>query len=208
MIDEGYVKYEMAWQVGAPPDADEIRELNRWRRVLFAAGLIGEYRDLGIGYGNISQRCRRDGHFIISGTQTGHLAELGAEHYARVTDYDIAGNRVACRGPIKASSEAMTHAAIYELGAGIDAVVHVHSRALWQRHLGQLPTTCADVAYGTPEMAREFARLYRDSNLRTVGVAVMAGHDEGLVSFGHDMTQAASRILSLCADCASRGPQR
>lgn len=197
MIDEGYIKFAIDWQPDAPPGADDVADLNRWRQPLYAAGLIGEYRELGIGYGNLSRRTGGNGHFVISGTQTGHLAVLGAEHYALISDYDIAANRVSCRGRVKASSESMTHAAIYELSAAINAVVHVHSRPLWEQHMHRLPTTRTSVGYGTPEMAREFERLYRETDFAATGIAVMAGHEEGIVSFGRDISEAARRILDL-----------
>ena len=62
-------------------------------------------------------------------------------------------------------------------------------------------TTAADVAYGTPEMAAETARLFRESDVRQVGMYAMAGHEEGIVSFGETPEQAAevlSHYLILC----------
>jgi len=90
----------------------------------------------------------------------------------------------------------MTHAAIYALGDAIGAVVHVHSEELWQSSLGKLPTTDPDVAYGTPDMARELDRLYRMGGFKEAGVAVLAGHDEGLISFGTTLEEAANRVLA------------
>ena len=91
----------------------------------------------------------------------------------------------------------MTHAAIYELDPSIAAIVHVHSKALWDEHLNSLPTTSPDVAYGTPEMAKEFRRLYNDSTFPRQGIAVMGGHEEGLIGIGESLEQAAARILAL-----------
>lgn len=196
-IDEGYVKYTSDWAPGPALTGDVTISLNRWRRALYRAGLIGHYADLDVGYGNISIRHGDARQFIISGTQTGHLSETSGEHYTLVTDYDIAGNRVSSTGPLQPSSEAMTHAAIYELDRDINAVVHVHSRELWHRFKDHVPTTSRDVSYGTPEMAAEFWRLYRDSDFRTAGVAVMAGHEEGLVSIGATLEEATLRILRL-----------
>ena len=89
-------------------------------------------------------------------------------------------------------------AAIYALDAGIGAVVHVHSRALWQHYRdGGLPMTDASVAYGTPQMAREFSRLYDETDFARLGVAVMAGHEDGLISFGPTLETATQRILQL-----------
>ena len=194
-IDEGYIKYDSHWTPGPAPDPAATELLDAWRRPLFEAGLIGHYAELGIGYGNISVRGGEPRQFIISGTQTGHIGETVADHYALVTDYDIAQNSVSCVGPVEASSESLTHAAIYELDPDINAVVHVHSRRLWDSLRDCVPTTAANVEYGTPEMAREFGRLYRDTGFARDGIAVMAGHEEGIVSIGASLEEAATRVL-------------
>jgi hypothetical protein len=200
MIDEGYVKYESHWTPCPAPFPAAARQLDTWRKALFGAGLIGHYAALGVGYGNISVRLGEPRQFLISGTQTGHLANTTAEHYSLVTDFDIAANSVTCTGPIQASSEALTHAAIYELCGDIGAVVHVHSGLLWKQFIDELPTTDAGVPYGTPQMALEFSRLYAESSFAERGLAVMAGHEEGLISIGNDLAQAATRILDVCKD--------
>ncbi len=196
MIDEGYIKYRSDWIPGPAPDKHATDLLNRWRKPLFDAGLIGHYEQQGVGYGNISVRMVND-QFVISGTQTGHIEITSAEHYALVTAADIGSNRVTCHGPVQASSEAMTHASLYALCTQINAVVHVHNLSLWERYKDRLPTTRTDVAYGTPDMAREFESLWRDTDFRDQGMAVMAGHAEGLVSIGDSLDQAAERILHL-----------
>ena len=204
-IDEGYIKYDSDWTPGQEPDQKFTSLLDRWRRPLFDAGFIGHYEDLGVGYGNLSVRVGLSKQFIISGTQTGHIAATNGQHYAHVTHYDIDRNRVSSTGPVQASSESLTHAAIYELNEAINAVVHVHSRELWDALKDHLPTTANGVSYGTPEMAHEFARLYRDTSFRAGGVAIMAGHDEGIVSIGGDLEEAATRMLALahCGESAS-----
>lgn len=196
-IDEGYIKYRSDWTEAPAPFPDVAAELEKWRQPLFAAGLIGHYEDIGVGFGNISIRCGEPGQFLISGTQTGHLASTDERHYSLVSAFDIEANSVTCVGPVQASSEAMTHAAIYELETGIGAIVHVHSRDLWERFRDKLPTTDVQIAYGTPQMAAEFRRLFRETDFRVQGLAVMAGHDEGLISTGHSMQVAAERILAL-----------
>ena len=198
-IDEGYVKYVCDWAEGDAPDAAFVDELNRWRTPLYAAGLIGHDDTHDVGFGNISVRAPAAGQFVISGTQTGHIAETTGAHYALVTDVDIPANHVRCTGPIHASSEAMTHAALYALDAEIGAVVHVHSRPLWEHYLDRLPTTDASVAYGTPAMAAEFERLWRESEFAERRIAVMAGHDDGLLSIGPSLADAAQRMLDLRA---------
>ena len=197
MIDEGYIKFNCEWTKGPPIENAAIAELNKWRRPLFDAGLVGQYEDTGVGFGNMSMRSGSDVQFIISGTQTGHLADLIGAHYAEVTDYDIQDNRVTCHGPVKASSESLTHAAIYELDPTIQAIVHVHSDTLWHELRNKIPTTNPTVRYGTPDMAEEFRRLYRDTDFASSEIAVMGGHDGGLISIGHDMAEAAHRFLDI-----------
>lgn len=196
MIDEGYIKFRSQWSRGPALPARAIGELNRWRNTLYEAGLIGFYEKERVGFGNISVRYGKPGEFIISGTQTGHLPVLDENHYVLVTAHDIHDNVVTCTGPVEASSESMTHAILYDLDNTIQSVVHVHSPALWSALISKVPTTPADVAYGTPEMAEAFAALYRDTAFAAEGIAVMAGHDEGLVSTGASVAEASLRILN------------
>ena len=196
-IDEGYIKYTIDWTPGPPPDSAATELLNRWRRRLHAARLIGFCTDLKIGYGNVSIRCGKPGQFIISGSQTGFHAETDGRHYALVTEYDIGANRVSSTGPVQASSEALTHAALYELSDDINAVVHVHSASLWTKLKHRIPTTSKSVAYGTPEMAHEFQRLYEETEFSDFRIAVMAGHEDGLVCMGETLEETAQRVLRL-----------
>ena len=198
-IDEGYVKYNVDWTPGAAPDSRLVAELNRCRAPLFRAGLIGHDERFDVGFGNLSIRTPAVGRFVITGTQTGHVEATTGDHYSLVTSVDIGANRVCCEGPVAASSETMTHAAIYALDEAIRAVVHVHSAALWQSLKHTLPTTRAEIAYGTPEMAAEFGRLWRETTFPAEGVAIMAGHEDGLLGFGATLEQASARILALKA---------
>lgn len=192
--DEGYIKYHCMFTPSVAPDAAFCAAINPLRTQLHHLGLIGAYAN-GIGYGNISARLEISGRFIISGTQTGHLAQLAPQHYAIVTRYSIAQNTVHCTGCIKASSEALTHAAVYELNPALAVVIHVHHTAMWQRWLNILPTTQADILYGTPQMANEIKRLYTETNLSEIQVLTMAGHTDGLLAFGQTANHAFSALM-------------
>ena len=89
----------------------------------------------------------------------------------------------------------MTHAAIYAADPAIGGIVHVHDELLWRWALDRIPSTDRTVAYGTPAMAREFQRLVAEPDFS--GVAVMAGHEGGLIAVGENVEQAARRILAL-----------
>lgn len=189
MRDEGVTRYDCRFQRTVAPAHAALRSLIDCRDRLFSRRLIGVYPD-GIGYGNVSVRPPGCRHFFITGTQTGHKPRLRASDIAFVTSYDIDANAVDCEGLIAASSESMTHAAVYELSPEMGAVIHVHHRALWQRAAGHVPTTQAKVAYGTPAMAREMQRLCDAAGLLRHRLLVMAGHEEGVIAFGAQLPEA------------------
>ena len=195
MHDDGVIKYHCEWQAEATVACEPLNALIAWRDRLHAAGLIGVYPN-GIGFGNVSHRLTAQ-HFLITGTQTGHYSTTTPEHYTLVDGWDIQQNKVHCVGSLKASSESLTHAALYEYSPDIQAIVHGHHSALWTRYQHKLPTTRKAVPYGTPAMAYEMWRLFRDSNLPSRKLLVMAGHKDGLMAFGKTLPEAAATLLTL-----------
>lgn len=194
MIDEGVIKYNCNWIETEALAEEVLPDLMEWRDRLYSLGLIGVYEN-GIGFGNISIRLGKSPQFIITGTQTGHLAHLTPEHYTLVSDFSWQQNWIICRGPIKASSESLTHGALYSHQPEIGAIIHVHHPQFWKQLMFQVPTTQPDVPYGTPQMAAEMFRLFTEENLASEKILVMAGHEDGFLSFGHDLSEAGEVLL-------------
>jgi hypothetical protein len=192
-MDEGYIKFKCNWKDSTIDYKKEIDALNAWRNIMREQGWIGMYPD-GIGYGNISMRIT-DHTFLISGTATGGLEKLDERHYCLVEDYNLQHNEISCIGPIKASSESLTHALIYETSAETNAVIHIHNEQMWNNWKQRIPTSNEAVAYGTPEMALEIKRLFEESRLRDSKILVMGGHPEGIIGFGKDLDEAGSKLL-------------
>ena len=183
-----YIKFNCTRAAGAP-SAAQTSDLLRVRRKLHARKWIGVTPD-DIGYGNLSRRVGRTVRFLISGTGTGKRAKLTARDFVFVDRYDLARNRVWCRGALDASAESMTHAAVYEADPRIKAVIHAHDRALWDRLLQtDLPCTPKEAEYGTPAIARAMRKAVKGMK-RTSGVVVMGGHEEGLIAFGRTLDEA------------------
>ncbi|MGB5539015.1 MAG: class II aldolase/adducin family protein [Gammaproteobacteria bacterium] len=205
MPDEGVIKFDLRYTYAEPENPRPPSALNAWRNRLWQLQLIGQQagRYGGAGYGNVSRRIEvpytHAGHprFIISGTQTGALARLDARHYCVVTDWDIQCNRVIARGPVRPSSEALTHGMLYNQNNDINVVFHVHSPAIW-RTAHRLGLTCSDpdVAYGTPEMAAEVARLFTNTDVGQSSILVMGGHEDGVIAFGFDEESAGAVLLN------------
>ena len=93
-------------------------------------------------------------------------------------------------GKISASSESMTHAAIYEASKKVNAVIHTHNTEMWKKLLNKVPTTAPGAEYGTPEIANEVKRLFNETDLMEKKIFVMAGHEDGVISFGKDLKEA------------------
>jgi ribulose-5-phosphate 4-epimerase/fuculose-1-phosphate aldolase len=192
-MDEGYIKFRADWQREAAFPAATIAELNHWRDRLYALGLLGAYPN-GVGFGNISQRWNAAGQFIISGSTTGNFTRLGPQHYTLVTAVELEQNLLHCNGPIIASSESMSHAAVYLECPWVQAVFHVHHAQMWEKLLHQVPTTATGITYGTPEMAYSIMALLRETDLPQRRLFVMEGHPEGIFSFGGSL-EAAGAVL-------------
>lgn len=187
--------------------------LTTWRRALRAVGWLGQERDRydGYGFGNLSLRVPGEG-FVITGSQTSGLEEMGWADMAQVRRWSIEDNRMVSRGRTLPSSESLSHAALYALSTEIRAVFHVHAPRIFRWALEKpsprLPTTAVDVEAGTPCMAEEIARLWRAGppagfGEASHGVLVMGGHPEGLLAFGESV-DAAGRSLVRVAVRAAR----
>ncbi|MGI8821629.1 MAG: class II aldolase/adducin family protein [Chthoniobacterales bacterium] len=178
----------------ARPAFKGMEELNEVRRALRARSWMGVDEN-GIGFGNLSLRDGEGPCFFITGSSTGAIAELGAEQYARVVGHDLERNWLRCEGVAIASSESLTHAAIYEAAPTVRAVLHCHSAELWRRWRHLAPTTSARAEYGTPLMAREVLRLFRETAVLQERFFVMAGHVDGVVAFGSNLALAMDALV-------------
>ncbi len=192
-MDEGYIKFNCERIPSDDIPLDKVAALNMYREIMYNKGLIGMYPD-GIGFGNISIRCDEN-TFLISGTATGGIPVLDKSHYSLVTDYNLQTNRLICKGPINASSESLTHALIYESSPSTNAIIHIHNLALWNQLMHKVPTSDNLVPYGTPEMAKEIKRLFEETSLSNEKIMVMGGHEEGIISFGKNLEEAANVLL-------------
>lgn len=194
--EKGYIQFLCDFEPAPPPAGPMLDAMRVWRDRLFQLGLIGVYPD-GIGFGNVSCHPGADRTFVITGTATGKLPSLGPEHLTEVVDYDATRNWLRCRGPMQASSESLSHSAVYDSDSTIRAVIHVHHMTLWQRLYNKMPTTDPQAEAGTPAMAKAIEELFKRGRVRETGFFIMGGHREGVVAFGRDLDEAGERLLGL-----------
>lgn len=206
MSGEGVIKFQADHRntsLAAASYAPLAAEIVSWRAILRRLGMVGrdERRYDGFAFGNLSARLNQGEttatpSFLITGSQTGGKEGLTLADFCVVEGCDFGSNRVVSHGPARPSSESLTHDAVYRLDEKIEWVFHVHSPELWGRRLELgLPTTAADVAYGTPEMAREVERLYHRNNLAALGIFAMGGHRDGVVAFGTSAREAGETLI-------------
>ena len=206
--EEGVIKFQLDFTPAEPLPLAQLRQINAWRKITYLLQLIGQDSDRygGYGFGNLSRRLEpfdapeTQRRFVISGTQTGGLADLTEQHYSLVTAYYPDQNRLVAEGPIRPSSESLTHGTIYDLDQELRWVIHAHSPHIWRRAAAlELPTTDAAVSYGTPEMAAEVRRLFAHTDVRKRFIFAMGGHQDGVISFGRTVAQAGNVMLTYLA---------
>jgi ribulose-5-phosphate 4-epimerase/fuculose-1-phosphate aldolase len=207
VTSEGVIRFRAEHRSSAalaPRFGESAARLLAWREVLARLGLVGQEagRYGGAGYGNVSARVgppgapRHQRSFLITGTQTSGLACASADILCVVERWDPQRNWVASHGPALPSSESLTHGALYDLGAHIRYVFHAHMPLLWSAAAAlRLPTTPATVEYGTPEMARAVADLWRSSSLAERQILAMGGHEDGIVTFGRSAEEAGEVLV-------------
>ena len=201
---EGVIKYDLDFNIKPPLPQTMLATLNAWRTILYRLRLIGQSPGLynGLGYGNISQRLKRSNktgkinQFVISGTQTGASELLQPAQYCLVTQVLAKQNRIIAEGPVKPSSETLTHGSIYQTNEQIDFIMHVHCAEIWRNTEAlKIPRISKKISYGTPEMAAEVENLVRMHPAAADGcIFSMLGHEDGIVSYGYS-AEAAGRIL-------------
>lgn len=188
--EEGYIKYNAVHHNGKAPYHKELALLDSVRTELHDLGFIGEYNN-GISYGNISIRDTSDNNcFIISGTGTGKIRCLGEEGYCLVTKIDIYSNIAESIGPLQASSESMTHGAIYMANKSIKCVIHIHSNIFFHALLAHNSfSTPADLTYGTPELAVFVINLVKNIS-EDKALFITKGHEEGIFIYAPSIMEA------------------
>ncbi|MGI9308934.1 MAG: class II aldolase/adducin family protein [Gammaproteobacteria bacterium] len=199
MIDEGVTKFTHSWHKQSVHFDNSVDDLIHWRHKLFVADLLGHDARHNVDFGNISIRDNKPDHFIITGTQTGHHEDFSRDHLSLVTSWSLEDNSLCSEGLVAASSESLSHAALYASSIDVLAVVHTHSTPVWQQLKDNIPTTSQTIAYGTPAMAFELQRLLKESDLMQTGTAAMGGHEGGLISIGKNIGEAAARALAIAS---------
>lgn len=199
-LKEGVIQYCLTLHLAHNIDCAGFAELNYWRSYLFRLGLIGQDPDRygGLGFGNVSHRLSNDSpEFVISGSQTGHLSLLCREHYALVKQADVLHNCLSADGPLKPSSEALTHAAVYQAKQSVQCVLHVHSPNIWlNAYALGLMCTAESIPYGTPDMATAVKQAVC-SHSSSTGVIAMLGHLDGIIAYSTDVDEAGEALVQL-----------
>ena len=194
-IDEGVIKFKCNWN--KVPLTDVPKDLIIARNKAYKKKWIGWDEKNNVGYGNISLRYNDTNKFFISGSQTGNIQKATQEHFALVEKFDLDKNELVCKGLVKASSESLTHAALYVSDESIKAVIHIHHDKLWEKIKFSIPTTPYNVPYGTPEMAKAIMELFYKYNMNKYKAIAMAGHKGGLISYGKNLEEAMEVLQNL-----------
>ena len=193
MNETGVIKFQCEHLAAELTPFSAFAELKMVRQKMRDLELVG-VDEHGIGFGNVSVRGDTTNSFYITGSGTGGLPVLTLKDCAKVIAWDFDRNWLRCEGETIASAESLTHAAVYSMDRDARIVMHGHSARLWRLLLERGPATRGDVAYGTPEMAREVQRLFAETDVRTKKIFAMTGHVNGFIAFGNNLADALSAL--------------
>jgi ribulose-5-phosphate 4-epimerase/fuculose-1-phosphate aldolase len=203
VIDDGVIKYDRSnFSRCETLSKAEYQDLEYWREKLYKLNLIGEYPEAQVGFGNMSMIMDYQSihntdarQFVITGTQTGKYSLLNGAHYTRVLDYEIEKLKIKMMGAIEASSEALTHAAIYAANNNIKVIFHIHSTKLWEGMIkDRADFTEKEIPYGTVEMAKATQKCIEGKNS---GIFCMHGHEDGIVVYGRNLEEVGALTIEL-----------
>jgi len=111
-----------------------------------------------------------------------------------ILSFDVASMTLDAMGPIKASSEAITHGAIYLSSSTVVAVFHIHHDTIWKKMIEDgYPSTSPDVEYGSLDMAREVQSLVSSGTTSFV----TRGHEDGIFIFGDCLESIEKETLEI-----------
>ncbi len=190
-MEEGYIKFSLFLKKGSPPKEAEIADILEARQRLYDWNFIGALPS-GIGFGNISKRFNGN-QCYISGSATGGIEKLESKHFSTIMDYSIKDNKIECSGELSASSESLTHLAIYEINDKIKYIAHIHNSVIWAFLLKTNQATENYFNYGTPEIAMNAAEFCKKQNLST-GCFAMRGHEDGVIFYSDEMKKLMELI--------------
>lgn len=214
---EGTIQF--AYELAEPSSTEVlapslVASLSAWRTMLKRLQLLGQVPDRydGFGYGNLSGRItardttpdttpdtapsttQKEG-FVITASQTSGVNTLREEHLVTISGYNLSRFWVEAIGEQPPSSETLTHAMIYAADPRIHWVFHVHCPEIWENStaLG-IPSTGADVSYGSLDMVRAVADLLSGTQSRPL-VFTTQGHHDGVFALGANARDTGGLLM-------------
>ncbi len=199
--EEGISKFRLTLKRAPAPEQNQFIALEKWRALLYRLGLVGEYPTKQIGYGTLSSRLNKKS-FIITGSQTGHLAHLQSHHYTRVIECDLKRGSVTAEGLIPPSRESLSHFEIYETNPSIQFVFHVHHAELWEFLKKTSQNSLASSSpHGVLETDMAISEYIAQKN---AGLFIVQNLKNEIFSFGCSAEEAGKNILDLYRKLAVR----
>ena len=184
-MKEGQIRFNSIIVSDHAPTDSRIEELKEWcgefQKNKLTPEVDGNYT------GNLSFRFKEG--FVITASGLKSKANLTADCFVYVKEYEDQSNTFYVEGKKQPSSESIMHYLIYRNCKDMNAVFHGHNDAIvaYAEKLG-LHLTERKYESGTLELAREVLKLLGDNKL-----IVLKNH--GFVSLGRNMKEAGELAL-------------
>ncbi len=202
-MEEGIIKFNFEHKVldislldFIARNQEKIEKLKLVRNKLHEMNLVGVLEN-GIAFGNLSVRLGNDERniFLITGSATGGKAQLNLEDFALVDSFSIDRNFITSLGQVHASSESLTHAAIYQANKEVMAVIHVHNKIMFDSLTdGNIHSISKDIPYGSPQLAYALGDRASQSSS---GIVATKGHEDGVFAWGLEIGDVLDLLLTI-----------
>lgn len=186
ITNEGYIKFQCKTTSSRHPSRSELDDIILLRDRLYDKEFVGTFPD-GVGFGNVSKKTD-SGSIIITGSNTGKHERIQPNHFVYVNSYDIEANQVESSGQVQASSETLTHVAIYEAIDEIKYIAHIHNLKIWEKLLesGKRPVGTSE--YGSVELADEVREYCKSLDLLD-NIFALPGHKGGVIIHAEEISR-------------------
>ncbi|MBN2518855.1 MAG: class II aldolase/adducin family protein [Candidatus Altiarchaeota archaeon] len=155
------------------------------KRIIQISKVLAEKGLVEQKVGNVSERVESGMLITPTGQDLGSLTE---EDLVKVVDYLEEANIMKVFGRKQPSSESIMHWMIYKGFQKVNAVVHVHPKDLGGK---KIPETEREQPYGTPELAKEAVKAFKEN--KRSKIIVLKNH--GIVCIGKDLEECKKMLF-------------
>lgn len=192
----GFSKFNYNLKLSAAIDESLYIDLEKWRILFYKMGIVGRYPTSEVNFGSLSRRVKTDDEaFIINGSSTGDLANLGGSHYTKIIKCDLKKASIQATGPISPCLETYIHHAVYKSNPHINYIFHIHQEKLWSYlETSGSPVTNCSIKNSSKELTDSIQISVKD---KQTGIMRLENESLGMMAYGRSAEEVGKFVLEI-----------